>query len=70
MILLTVFPHFVVFFNVLILLLLPLDFLVELLDFLKLCFGGVEGFLDCYVEFNFVHGFVCLVELVGIKLTV
>jgi hypothetical protein len=32
-------------------------------------FGGVEGFLDCYGEFNFVHGFVCLVELVGITLT-
>jgi hypothetical protein len=25
--------------------------------------------LDCYGEFNFVHGFVCLVELVGITLT-
>ena len=32
-------------------------------------FGGVEGFLDCYGEFNFVHGFLCLVELVGITLT-
>ena len=26
-------------------------------------FGGVEGFLDCYGEFNFVHGYVYLLEL-------
>ena len=26
-------------------------------------FGGVEGFLDCYGEFNFVHGCVYLLEL-------
>jgi hypothetical protein len=32
-------------------------------------FGGVEGFLDCYGEFNFIHGCVCFVELVGITLT-
>jgi hypothetical protein len=25
--------------------------------------------LDCYGEFNFIHGCVCLVELVGITLT-
>ena len=32
-------------------------------------FGGVEGFLDCYGEFNFIHDCVCFVELVGITLT-
>jgi hypothetical protein len=26
--------------------------------------------LDCYGEFNFVHGCLCLVELVGITLTI